>query len=165
MTRPNDSHGLDSLIREKFSYDQETGLIRRVGGRCDGMVTGEPTPKGYLKIEISFPGGNKKIFAHRMAWFLHHGGWPEESIDHIDRCKTNNRIENLRVVSNKMNAQNRLRDSMGVTERCGRFRARIWCPTDQRRISLGTFDSRPQAENAFIQAKLKLHPGFMLSAQ
>jgi hypothetical protein len=43
---------------------------------------------------------------HLLIWFLHHETWPTGQIDHRDRNKKNNRIENLRLATNSQNAQN-----------------------------------------------------------
>lgn len=48
----------------------------------------------------------KTNYVHRIIWLWHHGYMPSE-IDHIDRDKSNNRIENLREVSSFENHQNR----------------------------------------------------------
>lgn len=45
--------------------------------------------------------------AHRIVWTILKGEIPEGMhVDHIDRNKSNNRIENLRLVSNTVNKRN-----------------------------------------------------------
>ena len=45
--------------------------------------------------------------AHRLIWVWHYGNIPDNiQIDHIDRNKKNNRIENLRLVTALENRQN-----------------------------------------------------------
>lgn len=44
---------------------------------------------------------------HRVAWAIYYGEWPKLEIDHIDRVKDNNAINNLRVVSRSENLRNR----------------------------------------------------------
>ena len=41
-----------------------------------------------------------------MAWFLTYGRWPQNTIDHINRVKTDNRLLNLRDVSQEANSRN-----------------------------------------------------------
>lgn len=36
--------------------------------------------------------------AHHLAWFYVHGEWPERLIEHRDKQRDNNRLENLRVI-------------------------------------------------------------------
>lgn len=58
---------------------------------------------GYKTVGL----GGKNYLEHRVVWFLAHGQWPKGEIDHINRDKHDNRIENLRVVSKSQNARNR----------------------------------------------------------
>jgi hypothetical protein len=44
--------------------------------------------------------------AHRVAWLLTYGEWPETGIDHVDGNRLNNRIENLRLAPQRVNAKN-----------------------------------------------------------
>lgn len=46
------------------------------------------------------------FFAHRVVFAIHHGHWPQYSIDHIDGNGLNNRPENLRDVSHCENMRN-----------------------------------------------------------
>jgi hypothetical protein len=61
-----------------------------------------------------------------------YGTWPKNQIDHIDGDRANNRISNLRDVSQSINQQNlkrsRVRSKsgfLGVSPSFGRFRAAI----------------------------------------
>ena len=46
---------------------------------------------------------DKPYRAHRVIWALVHGEWPEGQIDHINGVRDDNRLENLRVVTNQDN--------------------------------------------------------------
>lgn len=58
---------------------------------------------GYLIIKVK----GKQFKAHRIVWLLCKGDFPKLVIDHIDRNRLNNKIENLREVTPKENFQNR----------------------------------------------------------
>jgi len=58
--------------------------------------------EGYRRVSIQ----GKSTGAHRVAWFLHYGKWPDGFIDHINHDRSDNRIENLRLVSRSDNARN-----------------------------------------------------------
>lgn len=103
---------------KRLSYDPETGIfIWKEAGpeffmtqrafktwntRFSGSVAGTIDSSGHMQIKIF----NKAILAHRLAWFMQHGEWPKASIDHVNGCKTDNRISNLRVVEHKDNMKN-----------------------------------------------------------
>lgn len=72
----------------------------------------------------------RKFKTHRAVWAVVHGHWPDGEIDHIDHCKTNNRIENLRVVRKVDNMRNRpisKRNKHGVFGVFFSERLRKWC--------------------------------------
>ncbi len=76
-----------------------------------GRRAGRQRPDGYRHIQID----GKKYLEHRVVWKLVHGEWPVGWIDHIDRDKSNNSIENLRDVTPSESAYNR--------SHCGKGRA------------------------------------------
>lgn len=43
---------------------------------------------------------------HRIIWAMHYGVWPTKFLDHINGDPTDNRIENLREVTNQENCKN-----------------------------------------------------------
>jgi len=58
------------------------------------------------------------IYAHRVVWALHTGAWPYPFLDHINGIRSDNRVENLRVVSkqeNNRNARKRVDNKSGHT--------------------------------------------------
>jgi len=79
-------------------------LIRRVTVGCakEGDVAGCEETDGYQSISIDC----KRYKAHRLIWLYYHGYFPENDIDHINRDRSDNRIENLRVVSKSCNLRN-----------------------------------------------------------
>ena len=83
--------------------DGQWGAAQRWNGRFAGkpaFIT--PDKFGYLYAGIF----GKSYFAHRVAWAIHYGAWPEGDIDHIDGVTFNNIINNLRDVTNIENMQN-----------------------------------------------------------
>lgn len=60
-----------------------------------------PDRYGYAHGQLA----GKRMYAHRVIWAIHHGEWPK-LIDHIDGNLRNNRIENLRNVSQTTNMRN-----------------------------------------------------------
>lgn len=88
----------------------------------------------------------KPYRAHRVGWLLHYGFWPKDQIDHINGDRKDNRISNLRDVSNAENSKNHcLRGDntsgvpgVGWCSRKKKWRARIM--EGGRETHVGYFD-------------------------
>ncbi len=106
------------IIRQYFSYNPATGIITRIAGsvRSNGVPTskgvGQPAGTsdghGYLSITLFHNGVRQKMLAHRVAWVLFYGEWPNGILDHINRVKIDNRIQNLRIATaseNRINSE------------------------------------------------------------
>ena len=152
-------------LRELLYYGQETGVFRwRVPrqGVSVGDVAGGPDFWGYWKIGID----GKKYAAHRLAWLYVHGAWPTTDIDHIDRRKSNNAIENLRVATdtqNLMNAKTRSDNRSGYKGVCfeaGRNKWRAGISIDGRYVNLGRFSTPEVAHAAYCAAATKHYGEF-----
>lgn len=109
---------------------------------------------GYLAGQVL----QRKMLAHRVAWAIHYGVWPDGQIDHINRVKSDNRIANLRAVSASVNAANRSsatgkpEEEIGVfPARKGKFKAAISAGGKSR--YLGTFLTKEDARKAYLAAK------------
>jgi hypothetical protein len=94
-------------VRERFNYDPETGrLTRRTAPHKHPQRVGEAVgsigKSGYLRVRVDLA----FFMVHRLIWAHQYGCWPKE-IDHIDRDKTNNRLENLRECTHSENLSNR----------------------------------------------------------
>lgn len=98
---------LPDAIFECLHYNQNTGIItcaRKYSTRSVvGAEVGTLNPDGYRRIQYK----NKVYMAHRVAWLLHYGSWPDKEVDHVDGNKLNNAISNLRCVHTKDNCKNR----------------------------------------------------------
>lgn len=95
------------LLKELFSYDKDTGLftwlVDRGRNKTKGKVISTISNHGYVQTSFN----DKKIRMHRMAWIYVFGYIPDGYvIDHINRNRADNRIENLRLVASEENSKN-----------------------------------------------------------
>ena len=98
-------------ILKAYTYEADTGMLRRVGGRKDYPWRQIGTGGKYLAT--GFMG--KTLYAHRMVWMYHYGYWPRY-VDHIDRDTKNNRVENLRECTQ---SQNNYNSTIKSNNKCG----------------------------------------------
>lgn len=93
-------------LREHMACVPETGTLMwkvRGPGRTVGKPLGSLTAQGYLQVKVD----NVIYPIHRVIWFYVHGVWPEHQLDHMDGCKTNNAIANLRDCTAAQNSARR----------------------------------------------------------
>ena len=92
-------------VRDLFDYREDGQLTWRLwmSNRVkEGEAAGHRHSDGYIRVIH----GGSSYKAHRLVWLWHHGYIPEHGLDHIDRDRSNNRIENLREVSRICNMRN-----------------------------------------------------------
>jgi hypothetical protein len=148
-----------------WHYDPDTGLFTRTravgrhGRHKAGTVAKPSTSHGYTVIRVA-----RVLYgAHRLAWLYHYGEWPKV-IDHINGDRSDNRIANLRNVTQTENMQNLKRAP--ITSKSGLLgahrsgRSRRW--TARIRINgvvtkLGLFSTAEEANAAYMAAKREFH--------
>lgn len=140
---------LKDLTHEKvlklFDYNPDTGVITR---KSTGKIaTFSDGSHGYLRISAQ----GVSLSAHRFIWFYVHGFWPANQIDHINRIRDDNRLENLRDVSTKVNARNRTVDKEspsgvnGVNYSKARRKWIARIKVDGENLLLGRYNYKDQA--------------------
>ena len=153
-----------SLNGLKIKYDEgkifvwrETSGNRTLKNPDWREAKGSVNKNGYRYVEI-----NKKSYSyHRVVYFLHNQKWKihdsstDNSIDHIDRDKLNNNIENLRVVTNQQNLWNQNAKGYCFNRARGKYVAQI-C-VDYKLKHLGYFTNEQAARDSYLEAKMLLH--------
>jgi len=156
-------------VRDVLAYNPETGVLRwRVSVSNNikaGAVAGYVTSTGYRNVCV----GWREYRAHRLIWLHVHGEWPRDQIDHINGKRDDNRLCNLREVTNRLNGENRTKSNrnsgtglLGVSLAKGdtRFRATITIAGKLRH--LGYFATAEEAHCAYLSAKRVYHEGSTL---
>lgn len=151
-------------IKRLLTYDPETGVFTRlvsIKGRKAGDIAGCLSDRGYVNIIVD----GVRLKGHRLAWAFIHGFYPEFEIDHKDRNRANNAINNLRPATRSQQIVNRdtsARNTSGAKGvymlPSGRWRARI-CK-GRNYIHLGYFDSMIEAEAVYKKAASELFGDF-----
>lgn len=173
------------LLRKLLRYDPETGKLywreRPAHMFCDSGRGGRfanaerwnlrwagqeafttVSPRGYLMGTIFYI----RLGAHRVAWAIATGHWPEYQIDHINGRESDNRLCNLRCATPSQNSMNRRLHRNNSSGQKGvdwcnkkrRWRARI-CANGTR-LNLGYFRTIEAAQIAYREASKRLHKEF-----
>lgn len=94
-------------LKERFDYDPEGFLVWKDHPKLlrhaskVGQRVGNIGSRGYMVVGMD----KKQHMVHRLIFLWHHGYLPKQ-IDHRDRNRLNNKIDNLRDLSQSENRQN-----------------------------------------------------------
>lgn len=169
---------LDDAYRyaaERVDYDPETGALtwkqregddpetKRWNARYAGRGAGTINNRGYLTIQVQPTGKrNYTLLAHRVAWLIAHGALPSQGLDHINGSRVDNRLSNLRAVTQQENGRNaRLnrRNTSGTAGVSWYPRRQLWrayVKVDGCARHLGYFVNKEDAIAAAQRARLNL---------
>ena len=83
--------------------DLETGVVWN-----NGKPTGTVTSRGYLVSTVRVNGERRQVKLHQVVWLSDGRDIPDGLIlDHENRIKTDNRLNNLRLATPLLNSHNR----------------------------------------------------------
>lgn len=165
-------------LRECFDLDADTGLIRwkvrpihhfkatpkrtaehsanRTNSFCAGKLAFTSRHAlGYLRAEL----GGRLLQAHRVAFALFNGRWPNGDIDHINGDPSDNRPVNLRDVTHTVNMRNMARRCNNQSGHSGvhwNKRTEKWTASiggGSQRVYLGEFTDLSEAIDARVAAE------------
>jgi hypothetical protein len=127
--------------------------------RIDTLI---PNNQGYINVGLTDDNNKRKIFKlHRLIYKAYHPEWniddtcQDNCIDHIDRDKTNNHIDNLRVVTKQENGFNRYAKGCYYNKPSKKWRAQIRLNGKDKH--LGCYETEEEAHQAYIEAKSRIH--------
>ena len=172
-------------LRELIDYNPETGsmtwrerpvsMFENHGGRYTAQRSwkmfntkhaGQPAFDTLCKS--GYHTGTLKGYTfsqHRVAWAYVHGYWPAQALDHINRDRADNRIENLRLSTGTLNNHNkkvgaRVHQASGFVGVAWYMPAEKWVAyvsKNRKRFHVGYFDDPAEAALARDAKALELY--------
>jgi hypothetical protein len=131
-------------LKKLFRYDETTGKlynkITRSSGAQKDMEAGTLN-RGYRVVGID----GVVYLVHRIIWKMMTGNDPIEQLDHINHNGLDNRMENLREVTNQENHKNQriscnnTSGTLGVNWSSASKKWRAYITVDGKQIHLGLF--------------------------
>ncbi len=160
------------VLRQLLRYEPDTGKLfwlprgpemfkdgyRTASGNCTNWNARYSGSEAFTALDRNgYRHGtvfNVHYMAHRLAWVLHYGIAPVDQIDHINGDAQDNRIVNLRSVSQAQNMRNLKQaknNTSGVTgvrwrQDTGKWETRVI--VQGRRVFSGSFSSMEEAISA-----------------
>jgi len=138
-------------LKNKLKYDSSNGEFLRLS---DGEIAGYKS-NGYIRITVN----SNSYPAHRLAWLYVHGKLPTNQIDHINGVRDDNRMVNLRDVTQAENTKN----SKIASNNTSGFKGVEWVPSRNKwralissggkKINVGSHACKIDAVIAVIKAR------------
>ena len=102
----------------------------------------------------------ERYSVHSLAWLIVNGEWPDQIIDHVNGLPWDNRIENLRLTDDRLNALNKDEHRGGSlagtrynrSSRCWEARIKI----KGRKIHLGSYKTKEEASARYFDAVMEV---------
>ncbi len=113
--------------------------------------------RGYIRTQTPrINGVQKKIMLHRLV----SKAKPKQIVDHINRIKTDNRRENLRIVESLINCLNRIPKVNGTSKFKGVTKKKNKWQVCVNNKYIGIFDNEEKAAMAYDENVLKVFGEF-----
>jgi hypothetical protein len=140
-------------LSEVFRINENGELERLIKGLDWRIIDCVDNSNGYCRVGYK----GTMIQYHTIIWVLINGTIvdAEAVIDHISGNKLDNRIENLRLTTQRKNNQNKKSHRNGRLvgcrlHKCGKWEALI--AINGKQISLGLFNTEPEASQVYLKA-------------
>ncbi len=153
-----------AYLRNALAYNADQGTLtwcRRHDMRPQWNARFAGKPAFTWVNHNGYPSGrilDRGYLAHRVAWAIHYGEWPEDEIDHINGNPLDYKIANLRQASRSVNMRNAAKPItntsgfVGVTwyKSYGKWLAQV--NVGKKSIKLGYFACKDEAIAARLEA-------------
>jgi hypothetical protein len=98
---------VDGVLQGNVYWKHREDMSNSWNARHAGKKAGSVDSFGYLRTTVLYNIFRSYLKIHTIVWILNHGCYPKNMIDHIDRNKTNNLIDNLIDCQYRDNNNNR----------------------------------------------------------
>lgn len=153
------------IVRELFEYKNGKLFwkIRRSGIKL-GDRAGHLRSDGYRRTQIN----GKHYYEHRLIW-LYHKGFLPKYLDHINRIRDDNQIDNLREATNAQNMMNMKKKKENSTSKYkgvslfkpnNKWTSQIM--KDGETIYLGRFNTEEEAALSYNKKAVELFGEFAM---
>ena len=167
------------LLQHLFDYDPEGFLIWKnhpSNYKRNGLRAGSINGKGYYVMNLF----GKSYRIHRLIWLYHKGYLPDYDkkstsnilIDHKDRNKINNCIENLREVTISQNNLNRSTNKTGKIPNSGtkgihysvsRKKYKVQFYYQKQYYYFGMYKTLEEAEKVYNEKRKEIYGDFHIN--
>ena len=126
-----------------------------------GSETGYLASDGYIRTKIK-----QKLYGNHQIIFLMFNGYIPEQVDHINRDRLDNRIENLRAATNSQNqhnksiAKNNTSGIQGVTWNKNAKKWYVQLMFKKKQMYFGAYKDLELAELVISEVRKKYHGDF-----
>ena len=142
------------------------GNVKSLKNGKEKILKSHPNERGYYNVDLYLSNKRKTLRIHKLVseYFLNHkgDGTMKLVIDHIDNDKSNNRLDNLQIITNRQNSSKTIKKIQGKTsskyvgvtwhKQSKKWLAQI--QINKKHISLGTYINEYDAHLAY-KNKLK----------
>ena len=150
-------------LHELFFYDPDTGFLHwKIRPARSKIMWGDrvgeiPIHSRYQRVKIN----GVRYYQHNLVWIMNNGDLPEElTVDHKDKDRTNNRLDNLRLANTRQQQINQnVRGFSRMTHRI----LHPWIARHKvgsRYLLIGSFTTALQARLAYERSTSELEPDF-----
>ena len=141
---------------EELDFNFETGIVKRKNGSYRNVGRYDRT-RGYYRFGCTINGKTRETALHRLIFFTYNGYINSKlQVDHIDRDRTNNKPDNLRLVTQKENNKNngRLLGLLPVgVRKFGSKWESVVVHSSGKLLHYGVFDTIEEASQSYLDFK------------